>query len=469
LTIAIVLAGCALRLSALGNHSIWYDEGATLCVSTADDPVEALDISRHPPLAFLAFHAWIGWFGQSTAAVRLLTALVSCASLACFARLARLWLAPWAAALAAAFYAAAPFQNWYAQEITPYAFLELGVLWTLVSMAESLARERTTPLDYVRIALGVALAVGSQYLGVGAGVAVAALAAVAAARGGVPVRRAAGWVAAAAAGGLVWVPWVLTKVPRQMGVNPGSYDARTTPRQLLELPVRLILIDTSVIPAALQWTGYVLGGVLWAGVFVFFVRAALRRRVSDLYILTALFTPALVLAALTLFIPPILLPRYLMAAAPGVALAAASGLTNLRPRWLAAPAAAVAVAGLLTLTILHKLENRREDYRAACEEILNAWQPGDLVYVVTGNPDSLAEGALRHYLTRRPVIAASIRHAAEDAPKLATVIHPGTRVHVVYRKRPYAAAHLRAFRDACDVVETGPLRFDVQRLLLVKR
>ena len=104
-------------------------------------------------------------FGESDAAVRLLPALLSCVSLGLFSGVAKRWLSGEARFFAVALYAVSPFHIWYAQEITPYAFLELGTMLTTAAFARALVSKSWLP-ECLGFGLGTAIAFGSQYMGV---------------------------------------------------------------------------------------------------------------------------------------------------------------------------------------------------------------------------------------------------------------------------------------------------------------
>lgn len=464
----VLLVGAALRLVGLDSWSLWYDEGAVLAVAKSENPMEMLEESRHPPVAFWAFRAWIAAFGEGTSAVRLLPSLLSCASLLLLARLAGRWLSGGASLTAVAVYAVAPFQNWYAHEIAPYAFVELGSLVALNGLEAALARERVAWPPLVSIAAGTALAFGSQYMGFSIGAAVLGASLVRAGTGRTSVKVAGAAVAASFVGGCLWLPWILTKLPRQMATDWGD-QANLTFRALAELPIRLLLVDTSVVPTRFQVAGYALGALLWLGILACAWSAVRGRDRSAAVIAAALAAPIGAVLALLLVFPPNLQARYLTPAAPAAALAVAAGLSSLRPSALARALAAAAVLGLSGLTLAQKFQNRREDYRSACAEIEARFRPGDAVFVVTGTPDAFSEGTVRHYFRARPDLLAAIRPARRDIPQLDKVLDRGTRVFVVFRKRPYALAEIQAIGDQCEFVDASPLRFDVQRRTYVKR
>ena len=128
-----IVAGCALRLSGLEVHSLWFDEGHTTFLASLPqgELLQQLHGDRHPPLSFLAFHAWSALFGNSDVALRMLPALLSCISLGLFAWLSSKWLEPGAKTCAHGLYSFAPFHLAHATEVRMYAFVEVGALLAL--------------------------------------------------------------------------------------------------------------------------------------------------------------------------------------------------------------------------------------------------------------------------------------------------------------------------------------------------
>jgi hypothetical protein len=200
--------------------------------------------------------------------------------------------------------------------------------------------------------------------------------------------------------------------------------------------------------------------LLWFG-----ARAARERDPNDLWIGIGFLAPIAALVVLTIALPPNFQTRYLTAASPFAALAAARGLGLLRPAGVGVALASIAAAGTLGIAILQKCGNCREDYRSACAEITERWQPGEPILVLTGTSDPFAEGTIRHYFRERPAMLASILHARQVAATGGSSLPRGARVHVVLRKRSYSRAQEETVAHACALVEEGPLRHDIQRRL----
>ncbi|MBI3817059.1 MAG: glycosyltransferase family 39 protein [Planctomycetes bacterium] len=459
--LAILAIGCFLRIWNLGVHSFWHDEGATLYLATAADPIDALRGSRHPPIAIFVFRWFISLFGEEDATLRLLPALLSCGSLFIFTYVARRFCAGAAATLAIALYAVAPFQIWYAGEVTPYAFLEFGSLVTLAGLAGTLLNHSPRWFHYILLLAGPAFAFGSQYMGWLAGATVAACALIGYLRNRIGIRAAMAMAGCAIAAGLIWIPWLLTIFREQQHTVWGN-EAKLSARQLFELPTRLLLIDMSVIPDRLQWAGYLPGLIIYVGLTAHVLKTIVARRFEDIILLAGVVAPLAGALALMFVMPPNFLPRYLTPAAPALACAVASGLMAIPGAGAGAGSALCAV--FIIISVAQKLENRREDYRTGCDEILQMWNPGDRVFVITGTPDPFAEAPARHYLRARAEIVQSIEHAGTSLVKLGRDFPDGAKFHVLYREREYSKQQKGAFDSACKLLNQSADRFGIRRL-----
>lgn len=466
-----VAAGIALRFAALSASSLWHDEGATLYLATATDPVAALRGSRHPPLSIYALRGWIRMFGEGDSSIRSLSATVSSLSLIFFALFSRnvfarnKSVAPWVAAVA--LYAVAPFPVYYASEATPYAFLEFGSLVSLWAASAAIGG----PVRWTALAgifFGVAIAFGSQYMGFLAGVAVAGMAGLALLRKQITTRTFYLCVGTALAAGLVWLPWIVGVLPDQQKTIWGN-ETKLSVRDLTELPPRLLFVDLSVLPEAWNWIAYVLGSIVWAALVLFGWRCVRGRAAESPLLWSAIAAPVSAMAILLCVMPPNFMPRYLTSVAPAVACAVIAGLVAAPHAAWRLAAVGVLVAGGCGITILQKMSNRREDYRSACDEIVARWRPGDRIVVITGTPDPFAEAPVRHYLRERPDMLQATAHLSDVLSAIPKRLPPGTRVHVVHREKLYSETQFAAIQHKSETLELTPLRFGVRRALLVMK
>jgi uncharacterized membrane protein len=156
--LALVLAGTALRLFALGRQSLWYDEIRSVGHAVGAESGTFLQTALQPrgPLYLLLLKAWIALFGTGEAQLRLLSALLGSIGLVLFHRVALRWLGRGRARIALAFLALSPFHLWYSQEATNYALLfDLGLLAVPAFLDEV---ERRTPRTFVTALVATAAA-----------------------------------------------------------------------------------------------------------------------------------------------------------------------------------------------------------------------------------------------------------------------------------------------------------------------
>ena len=432
--------GCALRLHGLAVHSFWYDEAASLAVAQAPDLGEALLGDRHPPLFFVLLRAWQAVFGTSDAALRLLPATVGCASLVGLHVVARRLLPPWPAIAATALFAVAPFQVWYAQELRMYALLELGTVLALLGAVADGRRARC-----VLALVGAAVAFGSHYFGF---LVPALLLPMLVLRAPGAWQRE-GWRQwglpwfASVAGVLAWVPWLVVALPRQLA-TPWAFQARSSARDLLELPVRWFVVLGELLP---PWLVYAIAAGVAAGL-ARTAWAAWRGERLARAVLASLALAAAALLAAFVVMPPNLQPFYLIGVTPVVVLAVARG--RVVPLLLAVVC--------LAATVVLRQQNAKEDYRTAVAELAQHWVPGDVVVAVTGTPELLSQAGLRHYLRDRPDVLAAVRPLPDLLRALETGERTKGRVQVLLRDRPYAAPELARLQAKAQPVHTGELR-----------
>lgn len=456
-----VLVGLALRLARPEVHSFWIDEGMTLRVACAADPFAILHHDSHPPLSFLLVRAWIGLFGESDLALRLLPALVSCSSLLLFVPLARAWTGRERAPFAILLYAVSPLLVWHAHEVRMYAFVECAAL--CVFHAARAAWSAPSVGRWSALALATAVATGLHYYGALAGLAVVAQAA---------LRPGRAWrltLLSTGAGVAVWLPWLAAYLPDQ---QDGSWPVvvRMSPRDLAELPVRLVATDLAVlVEHGLAPVGWILGALCLAAFLAGLARALPRRDGAAADAALAVLVPIVAAVCLALVAGGGFQPRYLTATIPGAIATIACGLLPASPaaRWtlrLGRAACAAAIACAATITALQLAENRREDYRTATAEIRESWRAGDRLLLLVCVPEAQVTATVEHYLRDRPDILASRLDAGAylagvDRPP------PGTRVHVLWREATICWEPMHRLETTHAILERSAARFRIHRLL----
>jgi len=450
----LLFAGILLRLTGLSVHSLWFDEGSGLYVAKSANLFEALREDRHPPLSFLVLRWWIGLGGESDGWLRLLPATISSLALVLFHFLARRLLEPGAATLALAIYALSPFHIWHGQEIRMYAFVELGALLAFLGAAAS-GRAAATAL----CAVGSFLAVGSHYMGVTACLAALGLSLWLAWRDGRSLAEARWSGLGLFLGTWAWVPWSASALPDQFDTVWGQQE-RPSARDLLEFPVRQILVELDVLEPRWTAVGYATGAAILIA-FALACWSAARDRRSGPAAAGLLFAIPIAATLLSdLIFPPSFLSKYLIAASPGTAFLVAAGITWARPRWLSLGLGTAVLGGALLVTLLLRQANHREDFRSACADLSRAWTAGEPIVVVTGTPPRFSEAPVLHYLRGTPLADHVRTFEAFERERPVD-----RRVHVIYRSAKYAESQVNELWKSRPLIEKSPNRFRVQWLL----
>lgn len=459
----LLILGVALRLTGLGVHSLWIDEGGTLYVANSADLLGTTCRDHHPPLSFLLYRGWIVLLGEDDRILRLLPALFSTASLLLFARLASEWSSPRGRVVAIALYAVSPFHVWYGQEIRMYAFLELASMATLLCAARYLRGPKLGWL--LLLSASAAFAFGVHYMGVLLLPSVIAIAWLAERQGRIERNGAVRMVVATAAGLAAWTPWVVVAVQKQMS-TPWAYISTLSAMEIAALPARQMVNEVAWLPAPLRAGAYALAAILSAGVLLFLLDAIRTRRFEARLVLVGFAAPVAAAVVCALVGHGNYQPRYMMAAAPCSALMIGDGIASLSWTALRNMLAGAAVAGCLGLTLIHRAENRRDDFRAASRELERAWKPGDAIVVITGLPPGFADSVVAHYLRHSPPLLQSLRSPQEVLERNGAAIPAGAIVHVIYREADFTRPAMSSMLEAFPATHRGEIRNRVQYLRL---
>lgn len=464
-----VLLGVALRLTALDVHSLWYDEAATVYQAQHPTPYELLKSDRHPPLSFYAFRFWIAAFGQSDATLRLLPALLSGLSLCFFARVASALLVGLPLVFAVGLYAVSPFHLWHGQEVRMYVFLECGALLATAGFLMAL-RSRRVILGCALTSLGLTFAMLSHYFGVLAIPALAAALLVEWFRSRITTSRAIGIGSALLLPFLIAAPIFLSLIPAQTGTD-WAWQSKVSLRDWIEFPIRQVLVAGATLPPVARSAGYALAALLLLGFALGFLRALRRPTFESLFIAALFSAPVLADLALSLINPLSLTPKYLMVASSGTVLLIAQGIAGWPMRrgalrTLRMCAVASIFAGTLSYAFWLRSDNQREDYRYAAQCVINNWEPGDLILVVSGTYRAWSEAPVRHYLRDYPEMLASVVDSSLVVDASSPWVRDRTRVHVIYRSAAYADEAMRRARRLGRVVVEEPERLRIQYLQL---
>ena len=133
----ILLLAFALRLIALGERSLWYDEafavlfsekGLSAMVEGTLTPVDGAAADVHPLLYYTTLDFWMKAVGQSPVAVRFYSVLAGLLTVAVTGRLATDWFGARTGRAAGVIVAISPFPVQYSQEARMYALMGLVLM-----------------------------------------------------------------------------------------------------------------------------------------------------------------------------------------------------------------------------------------------------------------------------------------------------------------------------------------------------
>lgn len=135
--LGLVVIGSVLRLWNLeGLGDFDFDEVASVWYARADAPDIIANIARapfeHPPLYYVALNFWTSWFGESEPLVRAFSIPFGVLLIPLSYRLARCYVAPWSAVVAAVVVATSPLLIFFSREArmyAPAAFFAVLSLW----------------------------------------------------------------------------------------------------------------------------------------------------------------------------------------------------------------------------------------------------------------------------------------------------------------------------------------------------
>ncbi|MDI3341785.1 MAG: glycosyltransferase family 39 protein [Sphaerobacter sp.] len=175
---AIIVAGAALRLTALNRQSLWFDEIDV--VVRAQRPLAQVlrtfvAAGENGPVYNLLLALWVRLAGISEIAVRAPSAVAGVLAIPLLYLLARRIAGPATGLLAAGLLAISPYHVWYSQEAKMYAMVVVLALASTYALVEALARNErrwwvayavaTTLLFYSHVATVLVFAAQSLYAG----------------------------------------------------------------------------------------------------------------------------------------------------------------------------------------------------------------------------------------------------------------------------------------------------------------
>lgn len=406
--LALILAGCALRLYKLGADSLWYDE--TVSVSLAQRTVAGLiahtagDI--HPPGYYLLLHAWRTLSSPSLGhGLEFLYAWPSVAAsvvtLALIYVVARRMLGETAALAALGLAALSPFQIWYAQEVRMYAIagaLGLLCLWATLRWLQD---GRAGWLVTGALATAAGMYVLYYFAFLLAGLLVAALILTPS------WRRWLWWVAGMVGAAILYLPW--TGVLVRQVLDPPVPPWRAPWASLSEfVSAQVELVAAPLVGQSLPQLAWLAALIVAALSVLFVLRAGGHPRARGntpergnrperWAVLACLWVGPALMVLLTLFVAPVYHVRYLYPTSVFFPLVVGGALFGARShderslarggvRWLpvAALGALLAVEAASLWSFWNEPEYKADDHRGAVAALAAAWRPGDVILANAG-------------------------------------------------------------------------------------
>jgi mannosyltransferase len=363
----ITLAGAWLRLSHLGDESLWLDEGATVALARASWQRFAW-IWWHgeaslQTIYFLLMRGWIH-FGSSEAWIRSLSAIFGIASIPLMYVVARKFTGVTWSLAAAALLAFNPTQVFYSQEARGYSLAILLVLLSTYFFVQAVEDGRLR--DWVLWTVISAAAFYSHDF--------AALVLVAQAASLLLKAPPGRWGRAILCGLIIFAAAIpgLTYVFR---ASPENLHFIWMPRPSVKEFWHLAMFLGSGGIKIAFWM------VLWGAGLAAIIRA---RRAGEtqaawrgaLLLLWALL-PAVLIALISLR-HPMFLQRYMIFSLPATVLLAAIG-AGILPKWRIGIVVVVALCAANIPSVVKEYHKPREDWRGATAAVLSSATPGDAV------------------------------------------------------------------------------------------
>ena len=372
----LVVVGAALRLWNLeGLGDFDFDEVAAVWYARAGLLEIMADVARapfeHPPLYYMALHVWIGWFGESEPIARAFSIPFGLLLIPATYRLARCYVAPWPAVIAAVLVTASPLLIFFSREARMYAPAALFAVLSLWLFERAMRSGRRR--DWAGV--GVCVAAGS-YIDFTVAIAVAAMVLALPWHWRRRRRRVLVFVAVGVVSMAVLVPWLILARGLHDSL-PAFGTGDLGPGLLIEIGRTAwldLLVGIEEVRSGRLSTAFAGGaGVLVAGG----IGVTLVRRRGGL-MLAYVGAVAAFLALLLVFDKPYQ-PRYLLPAIPAIGVLVAVAFDAVPRIPLRGLAAAVVALGLLAGPIVasraYFTDYVRGDYRSITTTIENLARP----------------------------------------------------------------------------------------------
>lgn len=380
---ALILAGFALRIVAVGLPSYWGDEMVSVTVArlpTSAIPGWVAENDPHPPLYYLVLHGWTRLVGESEFATRALSALLGVAAIPLVGALARRLFGPVAVIVAMALLALNPLQVAQARDARMYPLLVALTLGATLILWQQLRRPSVG--GWASYTLLGAAALYTHYYG---GLALIAHGLWALTLLRTNRRFVLQFVAAGAGTTLLYLPWlapslIVVTAYEGYGWSTGESGIGSWPQAVARC---LQVFLTGPWTPAEPWNVAVTG--LAVALAVGGTAAALQRERRGAVLLALLVLVPITLVYLASLQRPLFMPRYLILANPPFLLLAAAAVVAgrgwLAPAGVALAAGTVVLQGVGVERFLADPRYANADWRAAARFVAAREQPNDgIVY-----------------------------------------------------------------------------------------
>ena len=371
---AVGLVAAALRFYRIDAQSLWYDEGISAHQLTRSFPeiIGAAAMDTHPPGYYWTLKAWAEVFGASELGLRSLSAAWGVGMVVLTFLIARRLFGTLVASVAALLLAAAPLAVYYSQEVRMYSQV------TALGLLAVYAYTRRT--DWLYALAGIAT-LYSQYLGIAV---LAALNVHAVITWRSRTRREwITWLAANAAIGLAFLPWLPTFIDQQ------SHALNTSSRTATGLVLGTLAAYGGGVASSdlLVWGGGLLVALAAAAIVITGTGRS-RHEIENVALAALVWLLPMGLVIALGFRSGLFEIRYLVVGLPGLLMLTALGIVRIA-HWpvlvpvLTCIALVPAYFGLSAQYFDPSLA--RDDYRGLVATIEREAQPGDAIVLVAPN------------------------------------------------------------------------------------
>jgi 4-amino-4-deoxy-L-arabinose transferase-like glycosyltransferase len=386
--VALMLLGAALRLTNLGDQSLWRDEAIAL--TFAREPTLAAVIAAvsdhelHPPAWYVALHITLRVWGDSEFALRLWPAFCGILLIPAGYALGTRLFDPIIGLLNALLMCVSPFLLRYSQEGRPYTLLALLATVCLYAAARWLQRPRWRHLAVFALIGAGMLYTHNWGFFLLAAINLYALIALAN-RSGRPdllIR----WLAGNALIGALYLPWLPTFI-RELGYDTGWMSLSDPPGVLLWQTLEAWTAGGRITGVYLGLAALGAAGVLslrWPP-----LRLALSERAGALLLLlVTCLVPLLIALALSAQKPLYKPDRYTIIVYPAFSLLLAAGIGVWRYRRLTLLAALLLAALWLRKDVTLLTQPYKSTAREAAAYVAGVIQPSDVLVFA---PDTIGQ------------------------------------------------------------------------------